>query len=135
MAGARKYVAIVDDEESVRRALKRLLRASGFEVETFASGSELIKALPTNAPSCLILDIHMPRMSGFEIQAELEARKLEIPVIFVTAFEDPEDERRARSAGAVGLLRKPIKGEALLAAISSAVGWGGASSSVDDIVR
>ena len=114
-------IAVVDDDESVRRATRRLLRAAGFEVETYGSGTEFLDALKCRRPSCVIVDLHMPGMSGLEVQSNLAASGLGIPVVFITAYDDPGARDRAVQAGAVSYLRKPFSEETLLEAIDSAV--------------
>jgi len=110
-------VAVVDDDESVRRATRRLLRTAGFEVETYSCGTEFLDAVKHRTPSCVILDLHMPGSSGLEVQRRLTASGLDIPVIFLTADDDPAARDRALQAGAVGYLRKSCSKEALLEAI------------------
>jgi len=114
-------IAVVDDDESVRRATRRLLRAAGFEAETYASGTEFLEAIKHSRPSCIIVDLHMPGMSGLEVQSRLAVGGFEIPVLFITAYDDPGARDRALQAGAVSYLRKPFTEEALLQAIDSAI--------------
>ena len=114
-------IAVVDDDESVRRATRRLLRAAGFEAETYASGTEFLEAIKHSKPSCVIVDLHMPGMSGLEVQSRLAVSGFEIPVLFITAYDDPGARDRALQAGAVSYLRKPFTEEALLQAIDSAI--------------
>ena len=114
-------IAVVDDDESVRRATRRLLRAAGFEAETYASGTEFLEAIKHSRPSCIIVDLHMPGMSGLEVQSRLAVSGFEIPVLFITAYDDPGARDRALQAGAVSYLRKPFTEEALLQAIDSAI--------------
>ena len=91
-------VAVVDDEESVRRALGRLLVASGFDVQTYGSGQDFIAALARNAPQCVVLDLRMPRMSGFETQdAMIEARCF-VPVVIITGDDSPEARQQRFNA-------------------------------------
>jgi FixJ family two-component response regulator len=113
-------IAVVDDDESVRRATRRLLRAAGFEAETYSSGAEFLDAVKHCRPGCVIVDLHMPGMSGLEVQSKLTLSGLEIPVLFITAHDDPGARDRAVQAGAVGYLRKPFSEEALLEAIDGA---------------
>ena len=123
MRTGRGFVALVDDEESVRRALKRLLRVAEFDVETFASGPEFLASLAGRKPDCVILDIHMPGMTGFDVVTRLESDKADIPAILITAFDDPDFESRAKRIGAYRFLRKPVPGEKLIDAVRAAVGW------------
>ena len=121
MKKLRPVVAVVDDEDAIRRALKRLLRSAGIAVEAYASGQEFLHSLGAQHPQCVVLDIRMPGMTGFDVQARLKAARMAVPVIFITALDDPGDEARAMQAGAIAFLRKPFDDEALLAAIRAVV--------------
>jgi FixJ family two-component response regulator len=114
-------IAVVDDEESMRKALERLLRSAGFTAETFASGVQFLEFLRTRAPACVVLDLHMPGVSGFEVQAELARAGAGVPVIIITGYDTPEARMRAIGQGAVAYLRKPVEDVLLLAAINSAI--------------
>jgi FixJ family two-component response regulator len=122
MTSSRLLMAVIDDDASVRKALTRLLRASGHEVEAFASGAEFLESSHTRAPDCLVLDVHMPSVSGLDVQAALLDRGIHIPIIFITAFDDNAMRERALQQGAVAYLRKPLTEQTLLAAIATAVG-------------
>lgn len=113
------YIAIVDDEESVRKALKRLLRASGLEAESYASGEDFLDAAAKRAPDCVVLDLHMPGMSGLEVLQELRAARRATPVVVITAHEGPETSAQCRAAGAASYLCKPFDDRALLNAIAA----------------
>ncbi len=117
MSVARPLVAVVDDEEPVRRALERLFRSAGIETETFATGGAMLEDLSRREPDCIVLDLHMPGMSGFEIQTALTDRELRIPVVVLTGQDTPESFARAMEGGASAYLRKPVDGDALLAAV------------------
>jgi FixJ family two-component response regulator len=119
------YTALVDDEPPVRKAVARLLKSSGLQVRCFGSGPEFIDSLAGERPDCVILDIHMPGMSGFEVQAKLHAQGIRLPVVFVTAFDDPDLSLRLEHAEAAGFLRKPFTEEELLEALRRAVDSGG----------
>ena len=121
MENTRTLVAVVDDEAAVRTALKRLLRSAGLVVQTFASGPEFLGALTGGLPDCVIIDIRMPGMTGFDVQARLKAENIKVPIVFITALDDPGDVQRAMQAGASAFLRKPFGDEDLLAAIGTAV--------------
>ncbi len=110
-------IAIVDDDESVRRSLHRLVQSAGYAVETFASAVEFLGWLPRGQAACLVLDIQMNEMSGFELQ-----QRLAVPVIFITSHDDASTRARIENSGAVGHLWKPFDGDAVLAAIGRAVG-------------
>jgi len=115
------FVAVVDDEESVRRALERLLRSAGIETETFSTGGAMLEDLARREPDCIVLDLHMPGMSGFEIQAALAERGLRIPVVVLTGHDTPGSSERVTAGGAAAFLRKPVDGAVLLAAVDAAV--------------
>jgi FixJ family two-component response regulator len=115
-------VAVIEDDPSFRRAVTRLLSLRGFDAEAFASAEEFLQRGAPARVSCLILDIHLEGMNGFELQAELAASPESAPIIFITAFDDPTTRRRALEAGAAGYLQKPFDDSALLDAINRAVG-------------
>jgi FixJ family two-component response regulator len=117
----RPLVAIVDDDDSVLRALRRLLRACGLQAETFASGRAFLDALSRQVPACVVLDVQMPGLDGWEVQAELATSGWPVPVIFITAHEDAAAQKRAMVTGAVAFLRKPFTDQQLLEAIEAAV--------------
>jgi FixJ family two-component response regulator len=112
-----KFLAlfVVDDDESVRTALKRLLRSNGFHVITFESAEEFLSA--ARGEGFLILDIRLPGMSGLELYERLASSGVSYAVIFMTAHDDPQWQERAEKAGAVAYLRKPFDQRALLDAI------------------
>ena len=114
-------VMIVDDDDSIRRAVRRLMKSFGFAVETFASAEEFLDSDRLEKTSCLILDIHMPGMDGLELQERLVASKYAIPIIFITAFTDDRARVQALKAGAVGYLAKPFADEELLNCIHAAL--------------
>lgn len=113
------YVAIVDDEEPVRKALKRLLRASGLEADTYASGKDFLAANAVRAPDCVILDLHMPGMSGLQVLQELKAARCALPAVVITAYDEPATREQCLAAGAAAYLRKPLDERLLLNAISA----------------
>ena len=114
-------VFVVDDDFSVRRALSRLLRAEGFHVQTFESGPEFLDVVRPDARGCVVLDVRMSGLSGFEILDCLAARGAPLPVILVTGDGDLRTAERARKAGCVTLLEKPFEDVALLDAIRKAL--------------
>src|SRR5438874_286146 len=120
MPAARKCtIAIVEDDASFRRALERLLRASGFEAHPFASGEEFLASAAPESHACLILDIHLPGMSGWDLVDRLTASAPPRPVIFITAqHQERVREQASRIAGSV-YLRKPFVGAVLLEAVRS----------------
>lgn len=115
-------VLLVDDDESVRRGLTRLLKASGYQVQSFASAREFLDAKPqADAPACLVLDIRMPGLSGLDLQSELQAANAILPIIFITGHGDIPMSVKAMKAGAVDFLPKPVREETLLPAIEQAL--------------
>jgi FixJ family two-component response regulator len=109
-------IAIVDDDASVRRALQRLVESAGYTVQAFASAREFLEWLPRGQAACLLLDVHMDGMNGFDL-----VQRLAVPVIFITAHDDAMTLDRITRAKAAGHLRKPIDGQAVLNAIRAAV--------------
>lgn len=121
MMNARSLVSIVDDDESVRESLPDLLKELGYASQTFSSAEEFIAANGASHTKCLILDIAMPGMSGPELQQELKRRKINIPIIFITARRDETVRKRLIEQGAVAYLIKPFSDGALLEALDSAL--------------
>jgi len=117
---AHPFIAVVDDEEPVRTALMRLMRSAGLSVEAFGSGAEFLQSLETRLPDCVVLDLHMPDMDGFNVQARLARKWAALPVIIVTGHDLPRARERAMAAGASAFLRKPVHDRILLDAISAA---------------
>lgn len=122
MNGKAPLLAVVDDDLDVRVALARLVSSAGFAVETFASGAEFIGSIEGHEPDCLVLDLHMPDMSGFDVQAELARGHPTVPVIVITGHDAPESRLRAMQLGAKCYLCKPVNDEALLQEITAAIG-------------
>jgi FixJ family two-component response regulator len=121
MAKARLLVAVVDDEAPVRKALSRLLLASDFDVETFASGQEFLDALAANRPDCLVLDLHMPFMTGVDVQRKLARAGARLPIVVITAYDDPASRAQCLTVGAAAYLLKPFDDQTLLDAIFKAI--------------
>src|SRR5580704_5619858 len=117
----RRLVAIVDDEKAVCRAIGRLVISAGFESEIFTSAEEFLRSCRERKPDCLILDLRLPGMSGLELQQQLITDHCRIPIVFVSAHDDPSSRRQALQSGALAFLGKPVNDEALLEAIRSAV--------------
>lgn len=115
------FVAVVDDEASVRGALVRLIRASDMEAEPFASGEEFLASLARRRPDCVILDLQMPGLSGRDVQKQLIGLPSPIPLIMITAHDEPTIREQSLADGATAWLRKPVLGESLLRAIRSAI--------------
>jgi FixJ family two-component response regulator len=114
-------VAIVDDDESVRNAVQGLMKAAGLPARGFASAEEFLKSGQQHDAGCLIADIRMPGMSGLELQAQLNAERCRMPIIFITAHGDAKMRMQALRAGAVEFLAKPFDDEALLASVRAAL--------------
>jgi two-component system response regulator FixJ len=115
------HVFVVDDDPSARNGLVRLLRTAGSDVRGFASANEFLDALGPEASGCIVLDARMPGLSGEELCEELKARGAHLPIIVVTADDNPETIRKARQMKAAGFFRKPVDSMALLDAIEWAL--------------
>lgn len=116
-----RRISIVDDDASIREALKSLMRSVRYNVDAFASAEEFLASERLDSTACLILDVYLPGMNGFELQNRLNAERRAIPIIFITAHADDASRQRALKAGAVELLSKPVRREALFKAIQSAI--------------
>jgi FixJ family two-component response regulator len=117
-------IAIVDDDESVCRAMSRLVRSLGMETNEFASGREFvdrIETTPSFQPDCVVLDVQMPGMNGLEVQERLASRGSRLPVIFITAYDEPGVRDRALAAGAVAFLHKPFNDELFITTLRQAL--------------
>lgn len=114
-------VHLVDDDESLRSALQRLLTAAGYRVRTYASAGEFLLEPPVDAPGCLLLDLHMPGPSGLDLQDALKRHGVRLPVIFLTGHGDLSTGVRAMKAGAVDFLTKPVERDTLFAAVAQAI--------------
>ena len=114
-------VMIVDDDGSMRRAARRLIKSSGFAVETFASAEDFLASGRLDAIACLVLDVQMPGLNGLELQSRLISEGHQIPIVFITAFDDENVRAQALRAGAVGYLVKPFEEADLLNGINLAL--------------
>jgi len=121
MSQEHPVVFIVDDDISVREALKNLLRSVGLRVETFGTAQEFLSSRRSDAPGCLILDVRLPGLSGLDLQRKLAEADIEIPIIFITAHGDIQMSVRAMKAGAVEFLTKPFRDQDLLDAVQQAI--------------
>ena len=121
MPETRSLIAVVDDEEPIRKALKRLLRSAGMDVDTFPSGAKFLESLSTRWPDCVVLDLHMPVVSGFEVQTRLTESGVTVPVVIITGHDSDETRQLALAGMPVAYLRKPIDGQVLLDAIAVAL--------------
>lgn len=110
---SKSTVFVVDDDDAVRKSLRRVMEAAGFSVETFSSAEAFLDSHDPTKPGCLLLDIKMPGMSGLELQEKLASNGFRIPVIIVSAHHDVETTVRAMKTGAVDFLRKPYEGRVL----------------------
>jgi FixJ family two-component response regulator len=117
----RQLIAVVDDEESVRRALARMLSASQFDVDVFASGREFLEALQLRRPDCVVLDYQMPGLNGQDVQRQLTSAQIRLPIIVVTAHDRPALREQCLAEGAVAYLAKPLRRERLVSAIHDAM--------------
>ncbi len=120
-------IAIVDDDESVCRAIKRLICSLGMTAETYVNSEEfvdLIEALPSFRPDCVVLDVQMAGLSGIEVQTRIRRTSGPIPVIFITAHDDRVAQQRAMSGGAVAFLHKPFNDALLIRTLDAALGRG-----------
>jgi len=116
------FVAIVDDDISVRRSTRRLLRSIGLQAEAFESAEEFLASGLAEETACLILDLRMPGMNGLELQRHLAETSNPIPIIFLSAHSTGDEVRQALQAGASQFLQKPVSKETLLRAIRKAIG-------------
>jgi FixJ family two-component response regulator len=114
-------VAIVDDEEPIRKALGRLLRASGLLAECFATGQSFLDSIGTTRPDCLILDLHMPGLGGLQVLEQLKSRQPLLPTIVITGHDEPENQDRCLAGGAAAYMRKPLDDQLLLNTIDQVV--------------
>jgi len=117
-----KMVAIIEDDESYRLAVRRLLKSAGFSVQSFASAEDFLDSGEQRETGCLIADIRMPGMSGLDLQSKLNSDQCPIPTIFITAHGDEKMRLQAMRGGAVKFLAKPFDGEVLIEAVRVALG-------------
>lgn len=120
-SGKVKVVSVVDDDDSFRAALQRLLKSAGFPVRSFASAEDFLNSGQKHETGCLIADIRMPGMSGLELQAKLNADHFPIPTIFISAHGDEKMRLQAMRGGAVKFLAKPFDDEVLLESVRTAL--------------
>jgi FixJ family two-component response regulator len=125
MSQVKPFVAVVDDDESVSRAIKRLLRSSGLAADTFKTGDDFLDmfdSIPSYRPACVVLDIQMPGSNGLEVQQRLAGSG--IPVVFITAHDETDVRKQALAAGAAAYLLKPFNDDVLIKAVRTAIGLG-----------
>ena len=121
MTNPRPLIAVVDDEEPILKALTRLLRSAGMDTVTFSSGTEFLESVEDRRPDCVVLDLHMPRLNGFDVQARLAESIAPVPVVIITGHDSVETRDRALTRQPVAYLRKPVDDRALLDAIALAL--------------
>ena len=114
-------VCVVDDDESILRALRRVLGATGFRVETFSSAEQFLDSEHRDRADCLVLDVHLGGLSGLDLQERLARSGVSTPVIIITAYDDARTRERARRAGVIEYLRKPFDDDSLIDAIHKAI--------------
>jgi FixJ family two-component response regulator len=114
-------ISIVDDDECARKAMERLVRSLGYAVITFASAEDFLDSIHINGTSCLIIDVHLPGLSGVELHRRLLDGGFVVPTIFVSGFADETTRRRVLAAGAVELLSKPFSKKSLIDCLKSAL--------------
>lgn len=122
MATPSARIAIVDDDASVRKALARLLAASSFDIATYGSARDFLTSLESSTPDCLVVDLHMPELTGFDLQRQLAQAGVRIPTIVITGYNEPGLRERCQSAGAAAFLLKPLDGSTLIGVINAATG-------------
>ena len=124
MEPRKAVIAIVDDDESVCQSVSRLFRSLAMKSETFTSGQaflDLLEAMPSFQPACLIIDVQMPELNGLEVQDQLALSGRKIPVIFITAHDDIKSREKALAGGALAFLRKPFNPEVLIKTVREAL--------------
>ncbi len=124
MEPRKAVIAIVDDDESVCQSVSRLFRSLAMKAETFTSGQaflDLLEAMPSFQPACLIIDVQMPELNGLEVQDQLALSGRKIPVIFITAHDDIKSREKALAGGALAFLRKPFNPEVLIKTVREAL--------------
>jgi FixJ family two-component response regulator len=121
MSRRRLQVAIVDDEEPVRRALRRLFLAAGIDVETFASGYEFLESVKMQCPDCAVIDLHLPGLTGLDVQEHLVAAGIHLPTVIVTGHDQAGIAERVLAAGASAYMSKPLDEESLMKTVASVV--------------
>ena len=121
MVTAAPVIAVLDDEPEMRKALRRLLTCRRFQVEEYERGADLLDALGSRRLDCLLLDLQMEGVNGFEVLEAFLARQIHLPVIVITAHDEPGTAERVRGLGAIAYLKKPVDRDTLLSSISAAL--------------
>ena len=122
MTSALPLIAVVDDEEPVRTMLRRVLRLADYAVAEFGCGEDFLASLVTHLPACVVLDVHMPGLSGLDVYAQMQVTHGEVPAVFITASADPALDNAVLEADDAALLRKPFSSAELLNAVATALG-------------
>lgn len=135
MQTPRPVVAVLDDEPEMLKAVRRLLTGRGYGVEGFSCGREFLAALGTRPMDCLLLDLHMDHVSGFDVLDALRTHKVSLPVIVVTAHDEPGTAERVKALGACSLLRKPVDRDSLIPAIETALDLTNPAAALPAIAR
>jgi two-component system response regulator FixJ len=130
---AQRFIYVIDDDPAIRRSLERLLDVVGFQVASYATPKAFLDVAGSLPVGCVLLDLRMPEMDGFEVHARLLLINPDLPVIVMTAQGDVQTAVRAMKAGAVDFIKKPYSDDALIAAIESALKTGAAKGRIDDI--
>ena len=121
MLDQHETIIVVEDDAGMSKAIERLLRAAGFQAVCFGSAEALLGTDAVNNAACLVLDVHLPGFSGFELRRRLAALGHELPVIFITAHDEPPTREEAKALGCIAYLRKPFDGKAMLEVIRRAL--------------
>jgi FixJ family two-component response regulator len=121
-ARTRPRIALIEDESSVRRALARVLSVAQFDVECYESAQDFLEKVAESRPDCVVLDIQMPGLTGRDVQRHLLEAQIHLPVIIVTAHDEPQTRAQCIAAGARAYLCKPLRSESLIDSINSALG-------------
>lgn len=127
MSDLKQNIVVVEDDPEMRKAVKRLLNAAGFCTTAFDSAETFLETGSTITAACMVLDIHLEGLSGFELRRRLKQMGVEAPVIFITAYDDPALRAQAIDAGAVAYFTKPFAAKSLVAAITNAIHPGAGS--------
>jgi FixJ family two-component response regulator len=124
MARPQPVIAVLDDEPEMRKALRRLLTCRNLSVEEYACGNDLLSSLDSHLPDCLLLDLHMPELNGFEVLEAIRAGSKFVPTIVITAHDEPGMAERMRVLGVSACFKKPIDKTTLFPAIEAAISSG-----------
>lgn len=128
MSDLKQNIVVVEDDPEMRKAVRRLLNAAGYCATAFDSAETFLETGSTTKAACVVLDIHLEGLSGFELRRRLKQMGIEAPVIFITAYDDPALRAQAKDAGAFAYFTKPFPGKNLLAAITKAIDFGTGSN-------